>query len=266
MCLTHDGNTQQSKLFYSSCNANDQNQYFIFKRQEDSSIISGKFHSLSDDNYCIEMHNTFQTQVFLHTNCRDTWEIMDNSVLRNIGDNECIGTSPKDITTVAAVDCTSEDVDALSLFDPNLHSFWDDFIFVHKTNYTTDPEESVEASFFYNGANEASWIAIYPASEDPSSLPSPATMWQRSCESVGSVCPSIAKSGIAVFNSKSKTTMKSKEDGKNFSFNWPLDTGEWRIHVINDQEPPYKAVLSSDVFFINIKIAEEGRKKDKSYY
>jgi hypothetical protein len=31
---------------------------------------------------------------------------------------------------------------------------------------------------------------------------------------------------------------------------WPLKTGEWRIHMIDDQSAPYKAVLSSAVFSV----------------
>jgi hypothetical protein len=244
MCLTATENSDYSGLHYSSCNGTNPNQYFIFERKENNYLVLGRFRTLSDDNYCVDMQSTHTIPIHLHKNCSEAWEIRDDGILKNIEDGKCLGKDEKNLTEVSAVDCNSKDVEALSLFDPNLHRSWDDFIFVHKTNYTT-PEEIIEASFFYDGATNDSWIAIYPASADPSSLPPGKYMWNYACGRhwdfrVDSTCQSTAKSGIAVFS----------RDNVGWLDLWPLDAGEWRIHMIDGQSSPYKAVLSSDVFSV----------------
>ena len=68
----------------------------------------GQFFSLGAS--CLEMDKHFerQSQVFLHSFCYDTWEILENGNLLNIGDELCIGRDSN--SDAAAVDCGSKDV------------------------------------------------------------------------------------------------------------------------------------------------------------
>lgn len=116
-----------------------------------------------------------------------------------------------------------------------------DFVRTDKLNYSFD--EGIQVTFQFDNLKSDSWIAIYPASEDSNNLPSPSIMWQWHCGGTAggsSPCPVGNTTGIIVF---------SKESSHG-NTPWPLCDGEWKIHLINDQSSPYKAELSSEIFYI----------------
>ena len=113
MCLTSDGNHDMAKIFYSSCSEKNRNQIFIFKRLKSNLFTSfGRLYSgMADSDWCMEMHSTNNDQLFMHSNCWDTYEIMKNGALKNIKEGKCLGSDESDRTQVNAVDCDSEHVE-----------------------------------------------------------------------------------------------------------------------------------------------------------
>ena len=109
MCLTSDGDRDGAKLFYSDCSERNLNQVFVFKRLESDLFSSfGRIYSgMANYDLCIEMHSTHNDQVFMHSNCWDTFEILQNGALQNIEEGKCLGFGVEK-TKVTAVDCDSE--------------------------------------------------------------------------------------------------------------------------------------------------------------
>ena len=89
MCLTSNGNDDKAKLYYSRCRKDLQSQIFIFKRLKSDLFSSfGRLYSgMADRDLCMEMHSTNNDQLIMHSNCWDTFEILENGVLKNIKEN-----------------------------------------------------------------------------------------------------------------------------------------------------------------------------------
>ncbi len=114
MCLTSDGKIDKAKIFNSECSSNvnntfNLNQEFVFKRLKSDLFHSfGRLYSPHQIAYCMEMDARFDDQIFLHSSCLDTYQIMSNGALKNIEDGRCIGIDEADETKVTGVDCQSE--------------------------------------------------------------------------------------------------------------------------------------------------------------
>ncbi len=117
MCLTFLGDDYFSGLVLQSCDNKNPFQDFSYQASGDSQsnpfMKLGRFRTKYGK--CLEM-DVYQAnlnyRIFLHPACKDTWEILENGVLKNIGEGKCVGMIEGDESyTATIVECSSSDAE-----------------------------------------------------------------------------------------------------------------------------------------------------------
>jgi hypothetical protein len=170
MCLTAVEENNLGRLYYSQCDGTNLYQNFVFESLRSDLFLSfGRLRTSIDYDYCVEMHNTHEDPAFLHTDCQDTWEILENGALKNIKKAKCLGKVETDSTIIRAVDCDSEDVETWNATEPISSSKQRDRIQLPSIEPSETPSSTSESRI---PSSEVPGKLSSSASEKPSITPS----------------------------------------------------------------------------------------------
>ena len=235
MCLSFFSDSGKVEVFLSVCTANNMNQIFRFLRDNDNNSFEGKIYDIGQQ-FCLGRNvNTRQVVMKSTTDCNDGWGIQGNGALENTTPrNYCM---KRNGVKVIMIECDEDDVETWSLFNPTLHPP-QNFIVTEKNSFPTI--EDIVGIFSFDEAKNDTLVAIYPATEDPSSLSiSGFAMLLNLCQNMmNGTCHSDTgtTTGTIIFKQNNSSA---------------LSDGEWRMHLINNnQQAPYRAELSSNSFRI----------------
>ncbi len=116
MCLTVIDNDDFAGLVYRNCTNGNLNQNFVMKKN-DGRLVSGKIHAniQQDLKYCLQMAKSSPLEnnkppVYIHSDCDDTWEVLESGALKNVGKDKCLGRYSSSLRAVG-VECDSDDVE-----------------------------------------------------------------------------------------------------------------------------------------------------------